>query len=123
NVNSYNRVNLRDWIAGEYVGYDTEDGTLPDSTDEFHIALSGSAEGTGMSWEEGSAVRSGGNGKQFTIAHDMVAAPEHVQITPKTEAAMGEYRVDGDGEAITITYRNAPASGTDNLGWYYRAAL
>jgi len=63
-------------------------------------------------------TRSGGGGKQFTFPHDLGAVPAVAQVLPETSDAKGEFWIASKSATdVTIKYKNAPASGTDNLTW------
>lgn len=63
-------------------------------------------------------TRSGGGGKQFTFTHDLGAVPTVAQVLPETSDAKGEFWVASKSATdVVIQYKNAPASGTDNLTW------
>ena len=69
----------------------------------------------------GTATFSGdGSTTQFTIPHGLVAEPSKVQVTPMSADAAGDFYVTKDATNIYVNYKNAPASGTDNivLSWY-----
>jgi len=57
----------------------------------------------------------------FTFAHGLASAPTHVEISPTTDDAAGDWKWSADATNITITYMTAPASGTDNVKFSWRA--
>lgn len=64
-----------------------------------------------------------GSTTQFTIAHGLVAEPSKVTVTPASADAAGDFYVTKDATNIYINYKTAPASGTDNLSWYWEAGV
>lgn len=56
----------------------------------------------------------------FTIAHGCFATPANYYVYPVTADAMGAFDVTVDSTNITITYKVAPPTGTNNLkySWY-----
>lgn len=71
---------------------------------------------------KGSATKSGDSSTTvFTIAHGMTSTPASAYVVPSSVDALGEYQVDVDPTNITITYQVAPATGTNNLSYYWMA--
>lgn len=71
---------------------------------------------------KGSATKSGDSSTTvFTIAHGMASTPASAYVMPSSVDALGEYQVDVDPTNITITYQVAPATGTNNLSYYWMA--
>jgi len=63
-------------------------------------------------------TKSGGGGKVFTFTHDLGAVPAVAQVLPETSDAKGTFWVTSKSATdVRIQYKNAPASGTDNLTW------
>lgn len=58
-----------------------------------------------------------GNGttKIFTIAHGLGTTPAVAVVKPTSINAFGDFTTSFDATNITITYQNAPPSGTNNL--------
>lgn len=71
----------------------------------------------------GSETQSGdGSTSTFTIAHGLDETPSFASVDPGSGDADGDFHVSNvDGTNIELTYSSAPASGTDNLTWYWRA--
>ena len=70
----------------------------------------------------GSNVQSGdGTTVAFSIAHGLISTPTFVNVQPGSADADGDFYVTVDATNITITYGTAPASGTNNLTWYWEA--
>ena len=73
---------------------------------------------------DGVSTQSGdGTTTTFTIPHGLVAAPSKYEVTPLSSDARDKFDVSVDDTNITITYATAPASGTDNLKWYWKAEV
>lgn len=74
---------------------------------------------------KGSETQSGdGSTATFTIAHGLDDTPSYVSVDPGSADANGDFHVSSvDGTNIELTYSSAPASGTDNLTWYWRAEV
>lgn len=73
----------------------------------------------------GSDTQSGdGADTTFTIAHGLISAPSYANVQPgSADARADHFHVTVDATNITITYANAPASGTNNLTWYWEARV
>lgn len=70
----------------------------------------------------GSATISGnGVATAFAVAHGLAVTPVFYSVTPTTAAAIGDFRATADATNITVTYGSAPASGTNNVSWVWRA--
>jgi hypothetical protein len=96
----------------------------PDDTDNLvwnWIAVVSNLDPLAVS-AKGFATKSGNaSDTVFTIAHGMGSTPTSAYVTPSSVDALGEYRIDLDATNITITYQVAPATGTDNLEYYWFA--
>jgi len=72
----------------------------------------------------GTATFSGdGTTTAFTFAHGLATTPTHVEISPKSDDATGDWKWSADATNITITFMTAPASGTDNVVFSWRAEV
>lgn len=72
---------------------------------------------------DGDATFSGdASATAFDIAHGLSSAPSNYQVTPTSSEAGKEHYVSAvDGTNITVTFASAPASGTDNVTFNWRA--
>jgi len=57
----------------------------------------------------------------FSFAHGLAATPTHVEISPTSDDAAGDWKWSADATNITITFMTAPASGTNNISFSWRA--
>jgi hypothetical protein len=73
--------------------------------------------------EKTGLATSSGNGTTtaFTIPHGLTVTPNYVNIIPSNPSSMGNYTITVDATNITITYATSPATGTNNLSWYWEA--
>ncbi|RLC76453.1 MAG: hypothetical protein DRJ03_28630, partial [Chloroflexi bacterium] len=51
----------------------------------------------------------------FTIAHGLVGTPTVYKVQPASADAAGDFYVTADSTNLTVTYKTAPPSGTDNI--------
>jgi hypothetical protein len=78
--------------------------------------------GTNGSIKGGTATGSGdGTTKVFNIAHGMSTTPVSAIVKPNSINAFGEFVTSIGATNVTITYQNAPPSGTSNLGYEWIA--
>jgi hypothetical protein len=60
----------------------------------------------------GTATFSGdGTTVSFSFAHGLAATPTHVEISPTSDDAAGDWKWSADATNVTITFMTAPASG------------
>jgi hypothetical protein len=68
----------------------------------------------------GVATKSGdGTTKVFTIAHGMATTPAVALVKPSSINAFGEFVTSYDGTNVTLTYQNAPPTGSGNLEYQW----
>lgn len=80
--------------------------------------------GGGFTEAKGSSTQSGdASTTVFTIAHGLAGTPTWVNAEPKTTDADDDFAVTVNSTNITITYPFPPPTATNNLGWWWRAAL
>lgn len=73
----------------------------------------------------GSDTQSGdGSTSVFTITHNLDETPSYASVEASSEDASTDFYIsDITSSSIKITYAKAPASGTDNLSWEWRAEV
>jgi hypothetical protein len=82
------------------------------------------ATGGGFTEAKGSSTQSGdASTTAFNIAHGLTGTPTWVNAEPKTTDADDDFAVTVDATNITITYPFPPPTATNNLAWWWRAAL
>jgi len=59
----------------------------------------------------------------FSFAHGLFDIPTHVEISPKSTDAAGDYYWSADATNITVTFPTAPAAGTNNVVFSWRAKV
>lgn len=87
------------------------------------LIFSGNTGNSGLGGASGTSTQSG-NATQtvFTIAHGLTGAtPPKAFIEIKSNDALGTPVITTDTTNITLTYPMAPASGTNNLTWFWVA--
>jgi len=62
-----------------------------------------------------------GSATAFTIAHGLGGTPVSFSVVPLSEAATAKRTVTADSTNLTVTYAQAPASGTGNLVYRWHA--
>ena len=73
---------------------------------------------------KGSNQQSGnGSTTVFNIAHGFGSTPAFALVNAASSAAAGSFYVTVNATNISINYTTAPASGTNNLTWWYYATL
>jgi hypothetical protein len=72
----------------------------------------------------GTYAASGDGGRSFDIPHDLVADPAVANVWAESGDAAGPFYVSArDDETVTVTYREAPPRGTENLRWGFSLAV
>ena len=72
----------------------------------------------------GTSIQSGtGSATTFNIAHGLFTTPSNAVVTPGSSAANSAFYVTLGVTNITLNYTSAPASGTNNMTWYWRASI
>jgi hypothetical protein len=72
----------------------------------------------------GTYAASGDGGRSFDIPHDLVAEPAVANVWAESADAAGPFYVSArDDETVTVTYREAPPRGTENLRWGFSLAV
>lgn len=87
-------------------------------TNTFSSNTGFAATNSGLSTQNGD-----GSTKTFNIAHGLFATPGSLDIISNTDDARGPFTTTVGSTNITVTYAFAPASGTNNLKWYWRAGV
>jgi len=77
----------------------------------------------GIVVENTGTVTASGDGTttDFQFAHGLSTTPGDVKISPKSDDAAGDWKWSADGTNITISFMTAPASGTNNVVFSWRA--
>jgi len=72
--------------------------------------------------QSGTSTQSGtGSATTFTIAHNLGLIPTYFNVIAGNSATTGISYITADATNITVHYTSAPASGTNNLTFYWEA--
>lgn len=71
--------------------------------------------------DSGTYTTSGSAAYSYDIPHDLERSAVISDVWAESADAAGSFYVSGkDANSVTVTYRNAPPSGSDNLTWGYQ---